>query len=134
MKILKSKSLAVAAATLGVAALLGGSLGVVMASTRSQSLSAGFNLAGGPLNGDVAPDQFVGCLPASSWRAVYIWDSATQTWEHFFNTSAGVPAYVNSAGTGGITAVPRFSGVVLIMNQAVGSPQLKDSNAESCTS
>lgn len=128
---LRSKYLAVVVSTLGVAAILGGSLGVVMASVRSQPLSAGFNLAGGPLNADTTPDQYVACLPAGSWSAVYIWDSQAQTWQHFFNPT-GVPAYVNAPSVGGIASVPRFSGVVLIMTQAVAAPHLKDSNAEAC--
>ena len=130
--LLKSKSLAIVVATLGVAALLGGSLGVVMASVRSQPLSD-FNLAGGPLNGDIAPDQYIACLPPTSWNAVYIWDGVNQTWLHFFNSAAGVPAYVNAANSGGISAIPRFSGVVILMNLGVSSPRLKDSASEACT-
>ena len=131
---LRSKYFAVVLATLGVAAILGGSLGVVMAGVRSQPLGAGFNLAGGPLNGDTTPDQYVACLPAGSWSAVYIWDSQAQTWQHYFNPAgaAAVPAYVNAPAVGGIAVVPKFSGVVLIMTQAVASPHLKDSNGEAC--
>lgn len=132
MKSMRKAYLAVAMATLGLAAVLGGSLGMVAAGTRS-NLQAGFNLAGGPLQADTAPDQFVGCLPANSWTAIYIWDAVNQNWKHYFNTGDGVPAYVNQAGVGGITTIPRFAGVVIIMKSAVSSPRLKDSNSESCS-
>ncbi len=132
MRTLRTKMTAFLAVSLGIAAILGGSLGIVTASVR-QPLSAGFNLAGGPLNGDISPDQYVACLAASAWNSVYIWDGPTQTWRHYFNTSAGVPGYVNLASAGGISTIPRGSGVVLLMTLAVPSPRLKDSNAESCS-
>lgn len=128
MRVFKHKTVAVAAATLGAAAILGSSLGVVAAGTKP-SLGSGFNLAGGPLGGDVAPADFVACLPAGSWSAVYIWDGPTQQWQHHF---ANVPAYVNTSGNNGITVIKRYSGVVLIMNQAVSSPRLKDTTSEAC--
>ena len=133
-KLLKSRYTALVAATLGVAAILGGSLGIVAAGTR-QPLGAGFNLAGGPLNSDVTPDQYVACLPVGSWNAVYIWDGVNQTWQHYFTTTGAnaVPAYVNSSGSGGIVVIPKFSGVVILMQSAVASPRLKDSSSESCT-
>ncbi|MFN0096162.1 MAG: hypothetical protein ACKVVT_15480 [Dehalococcoidia bacterium] len=131
MRTFRTKATALVAASLGVAAILGGSLGVVAAGVR-QPLSAGFNLAGGPLNGDVSPAEYIACLPTSSWNSVYIWDGPSQTWRHYFNTASGVPAYVNQSTAGGIATIPRGAGVVLLMNSSVASPRLKDSNAESC--
>jgi hypothetical protein len=137
MSLVKHKSLALVVASMGLAAVLGGSLGLAAAGVK-QPLSAGFNLVGGPLGSGasdpgVAPDQFVACLPAGSWNAVYIWDGSGQQWLHFFNTSGtGIPAYVNGVNSGGINLIPRFAGVVMIMNQAVSNPRLKDTNNESC--
>ncbi len=129
MNWMRRKSFAVIAASVGLAALIGGSLGVATAGVRQTTLSTGFNVVGGPLGGAVAPDQFVACLPANSWSAVYIWDGAAQSWQHYFG---GVPAYVNASGAGGISTIPQLSGVVLIMNTAVSNPRLKDTNAETC--
>ena len=42
------------------------------------------------------------------------------------------PAYVNGVATGGIGTIPKFSGVVLLMNSPVASPQLKDRPSETC--
>jgi hypothetical protein len=133
MKWIRRKSFAVVAASLGLAAVMGGSLGVVAAGVRNTTLNTGFNLVGGPLGGPVAPDQFVACIPASSWSGMYIWDGATQTWQHYFNTADGtVPGYVNTSGAGGIVNIPQLSGVVIIMKTQVSNPRLKDSNNESC--
>jgi hypothetical protein len=133
MNDLRKKAMIVAGATLGFAALLGGSLGFAAAGTR-QNLGVGFNLVGGPLQANVAPDKFLSCLPEQSWTGLYIWDGANQKWLHFFNAAKGVPAYVNGANVGGITIVPRASGAALIMAQAVSNPQLVDSPNEACTS
>jgi hypothetical protein len=127
---MRKKYLSIVIAAVALVAALGSSLGLVAAGVR-QNLGAGFNLAGGPLNADVAPGQFVSCLPANSWAAIYIWDAQTQTWKHHFNL-ADVPAYVNDPQLGGISVIPRLAGVVLIMKQAVSNPRLKDSPAESC--
>ncbi|MBI2767099.1 MAG: hypothetical protein HYX53_14470 [Chloroflexi bacterium] len=129
MSWMKHKSFAIVAGTLAAAALLGASLGVVAAGSKPP-LASGFNLVGGPLGGDVPPADFVGCLPAGSWTSIYIWDGPTQQWQHFF---AGVPAYVNAPANNGVATIKRFAGVVLIMNQAVGSPRLKDQASETCS-
>ena len=72
-------------------------------------------------------------MPTGSWIAVYVWDGATQTWQHYFNTGdGGVPAYVNTSAAGGIVNIPQFSGVAILMKTAVNTPRLKDSNNESC--
>jgi hypothetical protein len=133
---IRSKTFAVIVGAVGVAAILGGSLGIATASVRHQPLTVGFNLVGGPLSADVAPGDFVGCLPATSWSAVYLWDGAHQQWQHFFNTqgTTAVPAYVNATASGGIAIIPRLSGVALIMNSAVSSPQLRDAPNEACGS
>ena len=129
---MRKRTLAMTLAVVGLVAALGSSLGLVAAGTR-QDLVAGFNLVGGPLQADVAPGTFVSCLPAASWKAIYIWDAQTQTWRHHFNLNS-VPAYVNESSVGGITIIPRLAGVILMMGQAVDNPQLKDSPAEACQS
>ena len=55
-------------------------------------------------------------------------------WQHFFNTANGVPTYVNSTSAGGISAIPGFSGVVLIMTPGAPTQEvtLLDLNNESC--
>lgn len=126
------KSTLVATSTLALAAILGGSLGLAAAGTRSP-LSAGLNVIGGPLKGDVAPAKYVSCL-GTSWSAVYIWDNRSeaeggQRWQHYLR---GVPDYVNGQSVGGIATVPRLSGVALIMTSAVASPFIPDQNSETC--
>jgi hypothetical protein len=93
MRWLKSKSFLMVGASLAFAAMLGGSLGLATA-LHQTDLGEGFNLVGGPLQTDLAPEEYVACLPAGSWSAVYIWDGANQEWQHFFNTAApdNVPA------------------------------------------
>lgn len=125
----RARTLSLLAALLGAAAILGGSLGMASAGIKA-NLQQGVNPAvGGPLGGNVPPAAFVGCLPANSWSAIYLWDSQSQTWRHYFNN---VPAYVNSADAGGLTTIPRFAGLVLIMNQAVNNPRLRDTAGEPC--
>ena len=131
MSWMKSRTFAVLAVCLTTAALLGGSLGIAVAGTR-QSLGVGFNLVGGPLQADTPPDQFVACIPAASWSAIYVWDGSSQSWQHYFNPTT-VPAYVNSSAVGGISSIRKFAGVALLMNQAVATPKLKDSPGESCS-
>ncbi len=126
------KGTIVAASTLAFAAILGGSLGLATAGTRS-SLVAGQNVIGGPLKGDVAPAKFVSCL-GNSWTALYTWDNRSaeqggQRWQHYLK---GVPDYVNSSAAGGITVVPRLAGVYLFMSSTLSSPFLPDSNADTC--
>jgi hypothetical protein len=131
MSSIRRKSFAVVAASLTMAAMLGGSLGFVAAGARDP-LGSGFNVVGGPLSGDVGPAAFVQCLPASSWKAIYIWNSANQQWQHFFNTTKGFPAYINLGQAGGISTIPKLSGVVLLMDSAVSNPFLKDTSAQAC--
>lgn len=132
MSWIRHKTFAVTAACLGVAAILGGSLGLA-AAAHSANLTSGFNLVGGPLSNDIGPAEFVGCLPAGSWNAIYIWDGQNQEWNHYFNTSSGIPAYVNSQQVGGISSIRRFAGVVLLMSTAVSNAKLKDGPGDSCT-
>lgn len=129
MSWIRRRSFALVAGSLGMAALLGGSLGMAAAGTKPQ-LYAGFNLTGGPFNGDVQPDAFLGCLPAGTWAGLYMWDSQSQTWQHYL---ANVPAYVNAGQAGGITIIPRFAPIALVMNSAVPNPRLRDSASESCS-
>lgn len=131
MTSLRTRYLGLLAASIGIAALLGASLGLAAAAVRTQPLAKGFNLAGGPLVTDVAPDEFVSCLPQDSWNSLYIWDSANQKWTHYFNEDVA-PAYVNRPEVGGITIVKRHAGVVLIMDKAVQSPHFVDRPTEAC--
>ncbi len=122
------KSTLVVASSLAFAAILGGSLGLAAARQRDP-LSQGFNLVGGPLNGDVAPATFASCL-GTSWNSIYTWDANAQQWHHYIRSA---PAYVNSPSVGGIQVIPRLSGVVLIMDQPVSAPNLLDSNSDTCS-
>lgn len=128
---MRKRTLALLLAAVALVAAMGSSLGLVAAGIRQQDLVVGFNLVGGPLNADVAPGQFVQCLPAGSWEAIYIWDQTTQTWKHYFNP-ADVPDYVNETSVGAISTIPRLAGVVLMMDAPVTDPHLKDSPAEAC--
>ena len=132
MSRIKRRTYLLLASMVAMVALLGASLGMAVAGTSN--LSSGFNLVGGPIGGDVAPDQWVACItPTTAWNAVYIWDAPNQKWLHFFNVGNGTPAYVNATANGGITSIPRFAGVALIMNQAVSNAKLKDSNSTPCS-
>jgi hypothetical protein len=119
-------------AAFGIAALLGGTLGVATAGTKP-SLFAGTNPAvGGPLAAAVTPDKWVSCLPSSSWRAVYRWDGTAQSWSHYFNTAKGIPDYVNDTDVGGIDLIPRLSGLAMQMDELVNNPFMPDSPTQSC--
>lgn len=119
-------------AALGIAAILGGTLGVATAGTK-QTLSQGSNpTVGGPLSTSVSPDKWVSCLPSSSWRAVYLWDGAGQSWSHFFNTTKGIPDYVNDTDVGGISSIPRLAGLAMYMDEQVTNPFMPDSATQSC--
>jgi hypothetical protein len=131
MSRIKRKTFVVLAAMVAVVALLGASLGMAAAGTTN--LSSGFQLVGGPIGGDVAPATFVQCIqPSTAWTAVYIWDAPNQQWLHFFNTANGVPSFVNLSANGGISIIPRFSGVAMIMASAVANAKLLDSNSGTC--
>ncbi|MEO8540016.1 MAG: hypothetical protein ABI577_09790 [bacterium] len=136
------KALAVVAVGAGVATLLGATLGVAVAKHTNtvggvcSGGGAGCNIhyVGAIRNGSVSPDSFTKCIPAADWEAIYIWDGPNQQWQHFFNITK-TPAYVNDTSAGGISTIPGFSGVVLIMK--LGSPSqqitLLDGNSESCS-
>lgn len=104
MSWMRRKSFALVAASLGVAAMLGGTLGIAMAGTTN--LGSGFQLVGGPTLGDVPPDKWISCVtPNTAWTAVYIWDAPNQQWKHFFNTNNGAPASATPANASAIPAV-----------------------------
>ena len=136
------KALAVVAAGAGVATILGATLGVAVAKHTStvggvcSGGSAGCNIhyVGAIRSGSVSPDQFTKCIPAANWQAIYIWDGPNQQWQHYFNTANGVPAYVNAVDAGGISTIPGFSGVVLIMTPGTPTQEitLLDANNETC--
>jgi hypothetical protein len=115
-----------------LAGLLGASLGVAVAGSRG-NLSTGFNLIGGPLSGDVTPTEFVSCLPADSWDAVYIWRAETQQWKHYFNTTGSLPNYINDLKVGGIDKMPALSGVVIIMKKSVNSAVVPEAPGQGCS-
>jgi hypothetical protein len=131
MRFVFNRITVVIAMTLLVVAMLGASLGIATANQRLVTLVPGFNLIGGPLVGDVEPDDFVGCLPDTSWTAIYIWDPVAQSWEHYFNTEqANIPDYINNAAVGGIQEIPRLAGVVIIMTQQVTNPFVPESSSQ----
>ena len=130
MSFLSRPVLALTAAMLGIAAMLGGSLGIV-AAAHSQGLVSGFNLVGGPLGADTAPDHYISCVPDGSWDAIYIWDAQNQKWEHYFNTS-DAPDYINDPAAGGIDLIPRLAGVVVLTSQAVPNAQFLDRPSDTC--
>ncbi len=137
MSFISRPVLALTAAMVGIAALLGGSLGIVMAAHEvdlvgpSGSQSSGFNLVGGPLLADTPPEDFLECLPADSWVALYIWDAQNQRWQHYFNPDS-TPDYVNDPSTGGIETIKRLQGVVILTSQAVNDAVLKDRPSDTC--
>ena len=136
------KALAVVAAGALVATLLGATLGIAMAKhtgtvagvCSNGSQGCNIHYVGAIRPGSVDPANFVKCLPPGDWEAIYIWDGPNQEWEHYFNTT-DTPAFVNQPGAGGISQIPGFSGVVLIMRLGAPSQQitLLDANNESCT-
>lgn len=133
MSTLRLKIAAVVAVGLVLAAILGASAGVVTAGPRS-TLYPGWNLVGGPLNGNVAPADYLACLPPDSWRAVYLFDNRTKTWTHYVNTNLGYPAYINRSELGGITIIPQVeAGLWILMEQQVDSPRVKDSPSDTCS-
>ena len=135
------KAFAVVAAGAGVAAIMGATLGIAVAKHSNtvggvcSGGGAGCNIhyVGAIRAGSVSPDNFTKCLPSGDWEAIYIWDGPNQEWEHYFNTTR-TPAYVNQTSAGGISTIPGFSGVVLIMRSGAPIQQVTflDSNNEAC--
>ena len=135
------KVFAVALSGLVVAGIFGATLGLVVAKHTSQvggvcsNGQPGCNIhyVGVVNPAGVGPGKFTECLPDNDWESIYIWDGASQSWQHFFNTSK-FPAYLNNTNAGGIQTIPGFAGVVLIMRS--GAPNqsvtLLDGNGESC--
>jgi hypothetical protein len=136
------KAIAVVFASVGVAAILGASLGIAVAKHTNSvggvcsggAPGCNIHYVGAIRNNSVSPDSFTKCLPANDWEAIYIWDGPNQSWLHYFNTTK-TPAYVNSTAAGGISTIPGFSGVVLIMRSGapVQEVTLLDSNNETCS-
>ena len=135
--------IAVAAMSLGLAAILGATLGIAVAKHSStvggvcSNGSQGCNIhyVGVTKSAPVSPSKFTECLPSGSWTAIYTWDGPNQQWLHYFNTTGtGVPAYVNNTNAGGIASIPGFSGVVLIMKLGtpIQSVTLLDASNETC--
>jgi hypothetical protein len=137
MSFISRPAVALTAAMLGIAALLGGSLGIVVAAHNvdlvgpGQGQSSGFNLVGGPLIADTPPQDFLACLPEDSWVALYIWDAQNQKWQHYFNPDS-TPDYINSPQAGGIATIKRLAGVVILTSQAVPDARLKDRPQDTC--
>lgn len=129
---LRPKLAAIVVSSLLLAAVLGATAGIAAAGSRS-TLYPGLNLVGGPLYDSLPPQDYLACLPSGSWRAIYLWDAATQTWQHYFNTSLGIPSYVNRTDLGGIQLIPQAAGLWIIMVQQVNNPKVKDLASESCS-
>lgn len=135
------KAFAVVGAGAGVAAIMGATLGIAVAKHANtvggvcQGGGNGCNIhyVGAIRANSVSPDNFTKCLPANDWEAIYIWDGPNQQWQHYFNVSK-TPAYVNQPSAGGISTIPGFSGVVLIMRSGAPVQQVTflDSNSEAC--
>lgn len=132
MNVKRHRIAAVAVSMLLLAGILGASLGVAVADSRG-NLTTGFNLIGGPLSGDVAPAEFVSCLPADSWDAIYIWNAEKQQWKHYFNATGTVPKYVNDTKAGGIDKLPALSGVVIIMKKSVSGAVVPEAPGQGCS-
>lgn len=135
--------IAVAAMGFGLAAIFGATLGIAVAKHSSTvggvcaggSQGCNIHYVGVIKSGAVSPAKFTECLPSGSWSAIYTWDGPNQQWLHYFNTTGtGVPEYVNHISAGGISNIPGFSGVVLIMKLGtpIQSVTLLDANNESC--
>lgn len=126
MSFLRSRVTIVVVLSLLVVSMLGASLGIATANQRNTTLVPGFNLIGGPLFGNIEPDDFMGCFPDGSWEVIYIWNAQNQTWKHYFNDDGTLPDYINSEDGGGIDTIPQLSGVVVIMHTQVQSPFVPD--------
>jgi hypothetical protein len=140
------KAIAVAAVGIGVATILGATLGIAVA--RHSNTVGGVCANGSPgcnihyvgtiKPQPVSPATFTQCLPAGDWVGIYIWDGPNQKWLHYFNTNPGnpgnYPSYLNSPATGGISTIPGFSGVVLIMRPGAPNQEVffLDANNETC--
>ncbi len=92
----------------------------------------GGNMVGGPTVTDVSVAQFLRCVPADAWDALYTWSAGEQRWLAWFGAS--VPAYVNRTPEGRATMIPRYSGVYLLMNgRTPANIVLLDSGSSSCS-
>ncbi|MGI8927083.1 MAG: hypothetical protein ACR2HN_10630, partial [Tepidiformaceae bacterium] len=84
MRFFLTKGFGIAAGMLLLAAVLGGSVGLVAAKPRNFPLVIGQNYTG-PVGGGtvgVAPARWLSCLPPTSWSAVYTWDGPLKQWYH----------------------------------------------------
>lgn len=146
MSWIQKKALAVVAIGAGVATILGASLGIALAKHTSTvggvcaNGSPGCNIhyVGTIKPQAVSPATFTQCLPAGDWIGIYIWDGPNQKWLHYFNTRPGnpgnYPEYLNNTAVGGISTIPGFSGVVLVMRPGAPNQQvtLLDAPGETC--
>lgn len=140
------KTLAVLGIGAGLAIILGATLGVAVAKHSSTvggvcaNGSPGCNIhyVGTIRANPVSPAAFTQCLPAGDWVGIYIWDGPNQKWLHYFNTNPGnpgnYPSYLNDPSVGGISSIPGFSGVVLIMRPGAPNQTVTflDANSETC--
>lgn len=119
MNLIRNKAFAVVAATFGLAAVLGGSLGLVAAAPRHVKLYEGSNLVGYTGTQPIESNQFVACLDKQGWIGVYRWDNRSQAeggqrWLHYLNN---VPGYVNNPSVNGMDEIPAFAGLVVIASK-----------------
>lgn len=124
----RKKVIGLVGAVFGAAAIMGGSLG--LAAGAPQDLPAGAAYIGGPFE-SMSPQKFTSCLPQNSWNSIYVWDAPNQQWRHYINP-AKVPAYVNNEEVGGITAIPRLSGLAILLDTAVQGAVFPVTNGTAC--
>jgi|GEM_PF-2707698 len=133
MSLIRNKALAVVIATFGLAAVLGGSLGMVAAQTRQPTeLTEGMNLISSPRR-SISVEDFMACVDKDGWIGLYRWDSRSeqeggQRWLHYLN---GVPAYVNDPRVNGMHEIPPYEGLVLITTRAFNT-YFKQSPTDTC--
>ncbi|MCK9518542.1 MAG: hypothetical protein M0R74_05880 [Dehalococcoidia bacterium] len=118
MNLIRNKAFAVVVATFGLAAVLGGSLGLVAAAPREQVIYKNMNLVGYTGRQPIAPSEFLACVEKTGWIGLYRWENDPETndgrWLHYLNN---VPAYVNSPSVNGMDEIPAFGGTILIASK-----------------
>lgn len=137
MSWMQKKIIAVFAIGVGVAIVLGATVGVGLARQTPDRPIGGtcpngtpgcnIDLVGNISPQPVAPATFMRCITVGDWIGIYIWDAPNQQWLHFFNTATGnprnLPAYLNDPAVGAISTIPQFAGVFLIMRPGAPNEQ-----------
>jgi hypothetical protein len=137
MSWMQKKIIAVFAVGVGVAIVLGATVGVGLARQTTpgpiggvcQNGSPGCNihLVGNAFPQPVAPATFMRCIPVGDWIGFYVWDAPNQRWLHYFNTATGnprnLPEYLNDPAVGGASTIPGHGGIALIMRPGAPNEQ-----------